>query len=103
MDRTTPTAQNEEIELYIRTYYSLLRSSGPVRVRSNMTTLRMMEAVPPICFHMVMLSWYWNEASFGRGFTGKISAILHSISFDLRSFRIGIGMPGYARSKIMGA
>jgi hypothetical protein len=34
MDRTTPTAQNEEIELYIRTYYSLLRSSGPVRVRS---------------------------------------------------------------------
>ncbi|MCB0044422.1 MAG: hypothetical protein KDD92_03230 [Caldilineaceae bacterium] len=34
MDRTTPTAQNEEIELYIRTYYSLLRSSAPVRVRS---------------------------------------------------------------------
>lgn len=34
MDRTTPTAHSEEIELYIRTYYSLLRSSGPVRVRS---------------------------------------------------------------------
>ena len=34
MDRTTPVSQNEEIELYIRTYYSLLRSSGPVRVRS---------------------------------------------------------------------
>lgn len=34
MDRTTPVAVNEEIELYIRTYYSLLRSSGPVRVRS---------------------------------------------------------------------
>jgi hypothetical protein len=34
MDRTTPVAQNEEIELYIRTYYSLLRSSGPIRVRS---------------------------------------------------------------------
>ncbi len=34
MDRTTPVAHNEEIELYIRTYYSLLRSSGPVRVRS---------------------------------------------------------------------
>lgn len=34
MDRTTPVAYSEEIELYIRTYYSLLRSSGPVRVRS---------------------------------------------------------------------
>ena len=34
MDRTTPVSQNEEIELYTRTYYSLLRSSGPVRVRS---------------------------------------------------------------------
>ncbi|MEX1018165.1 MAG: hypothetical protein WDZ49_00825 [Litorilinea sp.] len=34
MDRATPTAHSEEIELYIRTYYSLLRSSGPVRVRS---------------------------------------------------------------------
>mgnify|MGYP005847802321 CR=1 FL=1 len=34
MDRTTPVAVSEEIELYIRTYYSLLRSSGPVRVRS---------------------------------------------------------------------
>ena len=34
MDRTTPVAHHEEIELYIRTYYSLLRSSGPIRVRS---------------------------------------------------------------------
>ncbi len=34
MDRTTPVAHNEEIELYIRTYYSLLRSSGAIRVRS---------------------------------------------------------------------
>ncbi len=34
MDRTTPVAHSEEIELYIRTYYSLLRSSGPIRVRS---------------------------------------------------------------------
>ena len=34
MDRTTPVVVSEEIELYIRTYYSLLRSSGPVRVRS---------------------------------------------------------------------
>ncbi|MEZ4582196.1 MAG: hypothetical protein R3A10_11295 [Caldilineaceae bacterium] len=33
MDRATPVAHNE-IELYIRTYYSLLRSSGPIRVRS---------------------------------------------------------------------
>ncbi|HHY57936.1 MAG TPA: hypothetical protein GYA08_21160 [Chloroflexi bacterium] len=34
MDRTPPAAKSDEIELYIRTYYSLLRSSGPVRIRS---------------------------------------------------------------------
>ena len=34
MDRTMPVAQNEEIELYLRTYYSLLRSSEPIRIRS---------------------------------------------------------------------
>jgi len=34
MDRTTPNPGNEEIELYLRTYYSLLRSSGKVEVRS---------------------------------------------------------------------
>lgn len=34
MIRTMPVVQSEEIELYIRTYYSLLRSSAPVRIRS---------------------------------------------------------------------
>lgn len=34
MIRTMPVAQSEEIELYIRTYYSLLRSSAPIRIRS---------------------------------------------------------------------
>lgn len=34
MIRTMPAVQNEEIELYIRTYYSLLRSSAPIRIRS---------------------------------------------------------------------
>ncbi|HAJ36537.1 MAG TPA: hypothetical protein DCL15_12690 [Chloroflexi bacterium] len=34
MDRTPPAAKSDEIELYIRTYYSLLRSSAPVRIRS---------------------------------------------------------------------
>jgi hypothetical protein len=34
MVRTMPTIHNEEIELYIRTYYSLLRSSEPIRIRS---------------------------------------------------------------------
>jgi len=29
-----PTIHNEEIDLYIRTYYSLLRSSEPIRIRS---------------------------------------------------------------------
>ncbi len=34
MIRTMPVVHNEEIDLYIRTYYSLLRSSAPIRVRS---------------------------------------------------------------------
>ena len=34
MLRTLPETINTEIDLYIRTYYSLLRSSEPVRIRS---------------------------------------------------------------------
>ncbi len=34
MLRTVPETINEEVDLYIRTYYSLLRSSQPIRVRS---------------------------------------------------------------------
>jgi hypothetical protein len=34
MDRAIPTRGNEEIELYMRTYYSLLRSTSDIRVRS---------------------------------------------------------------------
>jgi hypothetical protein len=34
MERTVPATVGEGIELYIRTYYSLLRSSGDIRVRS---------------------------------------------------------------------
>lgn len=34
MDRTVPTSGNEDINLYIRTYYSLLRSSREVPIRS---------------------------------------------------------------------
>ncbi len=34
MDRQIPTTTTDEIDLYIRTYYSLLRSSGDVLVRS---------------------------------------------------------------------
>lgn len=34
VDRKPPRATSDEIELYIRTYYSLLRSSGDVRVRA---------------------------------------------------------------------
>lgn len=34
MDRTPPRANSDEIELYIRTYYSLLRSTAPFRIRS---------------------------------------------------------------------
>ena len=34
MERTVPTRASEEIDLYIRTMYSLLRSTTPVRIRS---------------------------------------------------------------------
>jgi hypothetical protein len=34
MDRRPPRTTSDEIDLYIRTYYSLLRSSGDVRVRA---------------------------------------------------------------------
>jgi hypothetical protein len=34
MDRRIPSAGNEEIELYMRTYYSLLRSTGEIQVES---------------------------------------------------------------------
>jgi hypothetical protein len=34
MDRAIPVAGNEDIDLYMRTYYSLLRSSGGIRVKS---------------------------------------------------------------------
>lgn len=34
MDRQRPRTTSDEIDLYIRTYYSLLRSSGEVRVRA---------------------------------------------------------------------
>src|SRR3954452_8474992 len=34
MDRKAPVALSDEIDLYISTYYSLLRSSGEVRVRA---------------------------------------------------------------------
>jgi hypothetical protein len=34
VDRQAPRVQSDELDLYIRTYYSLLRSSGEVRVRA---------------------------------------------------------------------
>ena len=34
MDRTVPSRGNEELALYIRTYYSLLRSSREVQIRT---------------------------------------------------------------------
>ena len=44
MDRQTPSTENEEIELYLRTYYSLLRSTGEVLVRSLEETHAAMNA-----------------------------------------------------------
>jgi len=42
LDRRVPSPTNDSIDLYIRTYYSLLRSSGEVQVRSLEETHRTM-------------------------------------------------------------
>lgn len=34
MERTVPSTASEEVELYTRTYYSLLRSSAEVQIRT---------------------------------------------------------------------
>ena len=34
MERTVPSTESEEVELYLRTYYSLLRSSTEVQIRT---------------------------------------------------------------------
>ena len=44
MDRRVPSPTNDSIELYIRTYYSLLRSSGEIQVRSLEETHRSMDS-----------------------------------------------------------
>src|SRR5574341_996758 len=38
MDRGIPSSASEEIELYQRTYYSLLRSSGQIQIKSLIET-----------------------------------------------------------------
>jgi hypothetical protein len=45
MDRNVPRTASEEIELYVRTYYSLLRSSDEVQVRSLVEAHAQMESL----------------------------------------------------------
>jgi hypothetical protein len=45
MDRNVPRTASEEIELYVRTYYSLLRSSEEVQVKSLVETHAQMESL----------------------------------------------------------
>ncbi len=44
MDRAIPSSANEEIELYQRTYYSLLRSSGVIQIKSLVETHAQMDS-----------------------------------------------------------
>ncbi len=44
MDRAIPSSANEEIELYQRTYYSLLRSSSEIQIKSLIETHAAMES-----------------------------------------------------------
>ncbi len=44
MDRGIPSSANEDIELYMRTYYSLLRSSGEIQIKSLIETHAQMDS-----------------------------------------------------------
>src|SRR5512135_2201267 len=44
MDRGIPSSASEEIELYQRTYYSLLRSSGEIQIKSLIETHAAMDS-----------------------------------------------------------
>ncbi len=44
MDRGIPITASEEIELYMRTYYSLLRSSGEIQIKSLIETHTQMDS-----------------------------------------------------------
>ncbi len=44
MDRGVPSSANEDIELYMRTYYSLLRSSGEIQIKSLAETHAAMDS-----------------------------------------------------------
>lgn len=44
MDRGIPSSANEDIELYMRTYYSLLRSSGEIQIKSLVETHTQMDS-----------------------------------------------------------
>ncbi|MBI5304220.1 MAG: hypothetical protein HY868_18960 [Chloroflexi bacterium] len=44
MDRGIPSSASEDIELYMRTYYSLLRSSGVIHIRSLVETHTQMDS-----------------------------------------------------------
>ncbi len=51
MDRTVPTSGNEEIQLYMRTYYSLLRSTSPVPIKVLMEAHRGMRSALHVRAH----------------------------------------------------
>jgi hypothetical protein len=60
MDRAIPSSANEDIELYMRTYYSLLRSSGEIQIKSLIETHAQMDA----SLHLHARSEYPDMAAF---------------------------------------
>jgi hypothetical protein len=64
MERTVPSTESEEVDLYLRTYYSLLRSTADVQIRT-------LEEV-----HAGMNSLLHQEA---RSQTSDIAALLYSL------------------------
>src|SRR5512139_2052853 len=63
MDRTVPKTGSEEIELYMRTYYSLLRSTHPIQLETLVES------------HLAMASSLHIEA---RNLQPDISALVYT-------------------------
>ncbi|NOZ50908.1 MAG: hypothetical protein GXP37_12835 [Chloroflexi bacterium] len=57
MDRTIPTSANEDIQLYMRTYYSLLRSTSPVQIKTLIEAHKRMRSALHVHANDIFPDW----------------------------------------------
>ncbi|NOZ70624.1 MAG: hypothetical protein GXP38_01725 [Chloroflexi bacterium] len=57
MDRTIPTSANEDIQLYMRTYYSLLRSTSPVQIKTLIEAHKRMRSALHVDANELLPDW----------------------------------------------